>query len=46
MRVKNIFICAGVVFVLGNIEDIAFCRLTSKDVVRHPLVQRIVSLRS
>ncbi len=28
--------------VLGNIEDIAFCRLTSKDVVRHPLVQRIV----
>ena len=28
--------------VLGKIEDIAFCNLTSKDVVRHPLVQRIV----
>lgn len=28
--------------VLGKIEDIAFCRLTSKDVVRHPLVQKIV----
>ncbi len=28
--------------VLRNIEDIAFCRLTSKDVVRHPLVQKIV----
>ena len=28
--------------VLKNIEDIAFCRLTSKDVVRHPLVQKIV----
>ena len=28
--------------VLGNIEDIAFIRLTSKDVVRHPLVQKIV----
>lgn len=28
--------------VLNNIEDIAFCKLTSKDVVRHPLVQRIV----
>ncbi len=28
--------------VLKNIEDIAFCKLTSKDVVRHPLVQRIV----
>ena len=26
--------------VLGKIEDIAFCRLTSKDVVRHPLVQK------
>ena len=28
--------------VLHRIEDIAFCRLTSKDVVRHPLVQKIV----
>lgn len=28
--------------VLKGIDDIAFCTLTSKDVVRHPLVQRIV----
>lgn len=28
--------------VLKNIDDIAFCNLTSKDVVRHPLVQKIV----
>ncbi len=28
--------------VLSKIEDIAFCSLTSKDVVRHPLVQKIV----
>ncbi len=28
--------------VLGKIDDIAFCNLTSRDVVRHPLVQRIV----
>ena len=28
--------------VLAKIDDIAFCNLTSKDVVRHPLVQRIV----
>ena len=28
--------------VLGKVEDIAFCHLTSKDVVRHPLVQKIV----
>ncbi len=28
--------------VLGKIGDIAFIRLTSKDVVRHPLVQKIV----
>ena len=28
--------------VLGRIDDIAFCNLTSKDVVRHPLVQKIV----
>lgn len=28
--------------VLGKIDDIAFCQLTSKDVVRHPLVQKIV----
>ena len=28
--------------VLAKIEDIGFCTLTSKDVVRHPLVQKIV----
>ncbi len=28
--------------VLSKIEEIAFCKLTSKDVVRHPLVQKIV----
>lgn len=28
--------------VLRGIDDIAFCNLTSKDVVRHPLVQKIV----
>lgn len=28
--------------ILGNIDDITFCNLTSKDVVRHPLVQKIV----
>lgn len=28
--------------VLKNIEDIGFCYLTSSDVVRHPLVQKIV----
>ena len=28
--------------VLKGIEDIAFCNMTSKDVVRHPLVQKIV----
>ena len=28
--------------VLKNIEDIGFCELTNKDVVRHPLVQKIV----
>lgn len=28
--------------VLKGIEDIVFCKLTSKDVVRHPLVQKIV----
>ncbi len=28
--------------VLKKIEDISFCKLTSKDVVRHPLVQKIV----
>lgn len=28
--------------VLGKIEGIAFCNLTNKDVVRHPLVQKIV----
>lgn len=28
--------------VLGNVEGIEFCKLTNKDVVRHPLVQKIV----
>lgn len=28
--------------VVQNIDDISICNLTSKDVVRHPLVQRIV----
>ncbi len=28
--------------VLKNVEGIGFCELTSKDVVRHPLVQKIV----
>ncbi|HOO28891.1 MAG TPA: PhoH family protein [Lachnospiraceae bacterium] len=28
--------------VLGKIEEVGFCNLTSKDVVRHPLVQKIV----
>lgn len=28
--------------VLHKVEDIAFCELTSRDVVRHPLVQKIV----
>ena len=29
--------------VLSKVSDIAFCNLTSKDVVRHPLVQKIVN---
>lgn len=29
--------------VLKNVEEIGFCELTSKDVVRHPLVQKIVN---
>ncbi|MBP3468154.1 MAG: PhoH family protein, partial [Lachnospiraceae bacterium] len=28
--------------VLSNVEGISFCNLTSKDVVRHPLVMKIV----
>ena len=28
--------------ILKNMDDIAFCQLTSSDVVRHPLVQKIV----
>lgn len=28
--------------VLKKVDDIAFCKLTSQDVVRHPLVQKIV----
>lgn len=30
------------VSVVKNLDDISICRLTSRDVVRHPLVQRIV----
>jgi phosphate starvation-inducible PhoH-like protein len=30
------------VSVVKNLEDISICRLTSRDVVRHPMVQRIV----
>lgn len=29
--------------VLRKIDDVSFCKLTSKDVVRHPLVQKIVN---
>ena len=29
--------------ILENIEGIKICNLTNKDVVRHPLVQRIIS---
>lgn len=29
--------------VLGKIDDIGICKLTNKDVVRHPLVQKIVT---
>jgi phosphate starvation-inducible PhoH-like protein len=29
--------------ILKHVEDIAFCEFTQKDVVRHPLVQRIVA---
>lgn len=29
--------------ILNNIEDIAVCKLTAKDVVRHPLVQKIIN---
>lgn len=28
--------------ILNNIDDIAFCKFTEKDVVRHPLVQKII----
>ena len=28
--------------VLKNVDEIAVCRMTSQDVVRHPLVQKIV----
>lgn len=31
------------VAVLGKVEDIGFSYLTNKDVVRHPLVQQIVT---
>ncbi len=29
--------------ILKNIEDVSICNLTNKDVVRHPLVQKIIS---
>lgn len=29
--------------VLGKVDDISFCAMTSQDVVRHPLVQKIVN---
>jgi phosphate starvation-inducible PhoH-like protein len=29
--------------VLKNVDEIAVCELTAKDVVRHPLVQKIVN---
>ncbi|MEL7313568.1 MAG: PhoH family protein [Cyanobacteria bacterium J06559_3] len=29
--------------ILGRVEGIAFCKLTAADVVRHPIVQRIVA---
>jgi phosphate starvation-inducible PhoH-like protein len=29
--------------ILEHVEGIAMCKLTQKDVVRHPLVQRIVA---
>jgi phosphate starvation-inducible PhoH-like protein len=29
--------------VLKNVDEIAVCELTSRDVVRHPLVQKIVN---
>jgi phosphate starvation-inducible PhoH-like protein len=29
--------------ILGSVEGIAFCKLTPADVIRHPLVQRIVT---
>ena len=29
--------------VLGKVDGISFCKLTSRDVVRHPLVQKIVT---
>jgi phosphate starvation-inducible PhoH-like protein len=29
--------------ILKHVDGIAFCEFTQKDVVRHPLVQRIVS---
>ena len=32
----------GATEVLKKLDDIAFCNLTSRDVVRHPLVQKIV----
>ena len=39
----NAFIILDVAMkVLKKIDDIGFCQLTSKDVVRHPLVQQIV----
>lgn len=31
------------IYVLRNVNEIGICRMTSKDVVRHPLVQKIVT---
>ena len=38
----TISIPAVALSVLKNIDEIGICRLTSNDVVRHPLVQKIV----
>ena len=40
--VRNSFEYRSLIRYLKNIEGISFVNLTSKDVVRHPLVQRIV----
>ena len=48
IKVRKLLITAGVYEsevaekVLHKVEGISFCKLTSRDVVRHPLVQKIV----